>query len=117
MDAIKLYLDEDIFRILAPILRSHDYDVLSVYDVEMTGKTDRKQLEWAAAQDRVIVSFNVRHYADLAETFYNEGKTHAGILVSPQIGFSDLLRLILNVLSKSKSDDLRNTFQWLQGWR
>lgn len=117
MAEIKLYLDEDIFHNLAPVLRSRGYDVVSVYEVEMRGKSDEEQLEWAIAQNRTLVSFNARHYATLAETFYQANKPHPGILVSPQIGFSELLRLLLNVLIRSTPDQLYNTLQWLQGYR
>ncbi len=83
----------------------------------MEGRSDREQLDWAATQGRVLVSFNTRHYAELADVFYREGKSHSGILVSPQIGFSDLLRLLLNVLTRAKPEHLKDTFQWLQGYR
>lgn len=117
MAQIALYLDEDIFQNLAPVLRSRGYDVVSVYEVDMRGKSDTEQLEWAIAQNRTLVSFNARHYATLSETFYQENKSHSGILVSPQVGFSELLRLLLNVLIRATPDQLHNTLQWLQSYR
>ncbi len=117
MAKIKLYLDEDIFQNLAPVLRSRGYDVVSVYEVDMRGKSDSEQLEWAITQNRTLVSFNARHYAILAETFYQENTPHFGILVSPQVGFSELLQLLLNVLVQATPDQLYNTLQWLQSYR
>ena len=117
MAEIKLYLDEDISQVLAQVLRSRGYDVVSAHEVGMEGKTDSEQLAWAAAHERALVSFNVRHFAKLTDAYYHEGKAHAGILVSPQIGFSDLLRLTLNVLIHAKPEHLSNALQWLQSFK
>ena len=117
MDEIRLYLDEDISQVIAQVLRSRGYDVTSAHEVGMEGKPDSEQLAWAADSGRTLISFNVRHFAELAEITYREGRSHPGILVSPQIEFSDLLRLILNVLTRAKPEDLKDTFQWLQGFR
>jgi hypothetical protein len=43
-------------------------------------------LAFAATQDRVILTFNIRDFAPLHEQWNAEPKAHAGIIVSQQIG-------------------------------
>ena len=116
MDEVKLYLDEDISQVMAQVLRSRGCDVVSAHEVGMEGMSDGEQLAWASAHARTLVSFNVRHYAALADTYYREGKTHFGIVVSAQVEFSDFLRLVLNVFTRAKPEYLKNTFRWLQSY-
>jgi len=46
--ALKLYLDENIPPLLAQQLRRRGFDVLSAHEVEMLGKDDEEQLEYAS---------------------------------------------------------------------
>ena len=117
MAEVTLYLDEDIPQILAQVLRSRGYDVISAREIGMEGRSDREQLAWAAEHRRTLLSFNVRHYAELADVYYREGKSHAGIIVSPQLGFSEILRLTLKMLTRAEPEHLKDTFQWLQSYR
>ncbi len=73
MSTLRLYLDEDITDVLARVLRARGFDVVSVHDVNLAGKTDVEQLEFACAQQRVLVSFNVKHFATLAQEYAAQG--------------------------------------------
>jgi predicted nuclease of predicted toxin-antitoxin system len=66
----KLYLDEDVMNGgLVHALRLRDVDVISVRDTGMQGRTDEQQLEYATSVDRVLYSFNVRHFMALHTRF------------------------------------------------
>jgi len=115
--ALKLYLDEDVSPGLARVLRSRGYDVVSAYEVEMTGKTDEEQLSFAVSQERALLTFNVRHYAPLVDEYYEQGKEHSGVIVSRQMGLSGLVRLTLSLLSQVTAEEMRNRLDWLQAYR
>lgn len=116
MAEIKLYLDEDISPIIAVVLRSRGYDALSVHEVEMTGKKDEEQLEYARQNERVLLTFNARHFAPLAAEYYQKGREHSGIVVSKKINISEMVRLIANMLKKLNAEDLKNSLIWLQSF-
>ncbi len=55
---IRLYVDEDVHESVAPALRQHGYDVLTVREAGRRGRTDAEQLAYAAEQGRTLFSFN-----------------------------------------------------------
>lgn len=114
MGKVKLYLDEDISPVVARILRSRGYDVVSAHEVDMLAKSDEEQIEFAGKTNRIIISFNSRHYSPLAKAYFFSGKEHAGIIVSKVIDISEMLRLLINLLEKTAPDDFKNSFKWLQ---
>ena len=58
---IALYLDEDSQDSdLVQALRLREVDVLTATEAGMNGREDEEQLDHAAAQERVLYSFNAR---------------------------------------------------------
>lgn len=114
MDKIKLYLDEDISPAIARVLRSRGYDIVSAHEEGMLSKSDEEQVEFARKTNRVIISFNSRHYAPLARAYFFSEKEHAGIVVSKVIDMPEMIRLLINLLETAAPDDLKNSFKWLQ---
>lgn len=117
MAEIKLYLDEDISPEVAVVLRSRGYNAVSAHEVGMRGKGDEEQLEYAIRNGRVLLTFNTRHFAPIAEEFYLKGKEHCGIVVSKKIGLKEIIKLTANMINKAGSDDLKNLFDWLQNYK
>lgn len=117
MAEIKLYLDEDISPIVAVVLRSRRYDAVSAYEVEMQGKTDEEQLDYASQNGRTLLTFNAGHFATLAKEFYQRGKDHFGIVISKKTNLSEMIRLTVNMLKKTKAEDLKNCLIWLQSFK
>ncbi len=105
--AIRLYLDADITAgpLLAAILRQRGFDVISAVDVGNDALSDAGQFDYAVEHQRVLLTFNIKDFIPLAETFYAEGREFPGLVVSPQIKgmqFSHLLRLVLNLLNQNR---------------
>ncbi|MCS6902826.1 MAG: DUF5615 family PIN-like protein [Candidatus Bipolaricaulota bacterium] len=114
---MKLYLDENISPMLASVLRGRGYNAISAHEVGMRGKRDEEQLEYAVSQRRVLLTFNARHFAPLAEKYFKEGREHYGIVVTKTLDFSLLIRLTLNLLRKATAEELQNSFAWLESYR
>ena len=93
MAEIKIYLDEDISPVIANVLRSRGYDVISSHEVNMNGKGDKEQLDYAIQNERVLLTFNARHFAPLIEEYYQKGKEHFGIIVPKKINLSEMIKL------------------------
>lgn len=59
MTAIRFFTDEDVYGAVATALRRARIDALSTPEVRRRGQSDESQLEWASAEGRVIVTFNL----------------------------------------------------------
>ena len=76
-------LDEDISPEVARIARGLGLDVTSVAEVGRLGWSDREQLEAAAADGRVFVTYNRNDFILLTRRFFEERAPHAGVLIVP----------------------------------
>ena len=117
MVKVKLYLDEDISNLIAIILRSRGYDVVSAHEVGMRGKEDKEQLDYAIKNKRALVTFNARHFAPLTEQYYQDGIEHFGIIVSKKNNISEMISLVVNMFNNVTAEDLKNSFVWLQSYK
>jgi len=118
MSAIRFYLDEDSMnRALLMALRQREIDVTTVSEVKREGFSDEDQLLWAAENNRVICTYNIRDFSKLHRLFLSEGRIHAGILLMHQ-DFSIGERLYgLSVLVASvTAEDMRNQMAFLSNY-
>ena len=70
---MKWYLDEDLSHKVAEQLRRHGVDAISAHEVSMRGRSDQEQLAWATDHGRILVTFNVKDYEPLLETWILSG--------------------------------------------
>lgn len=54
--AIRFHLDENVSRAVASALRLRGIDVTTAVDADLIGAEDRAHIEFASAQQRVIVT-------------------------------------------------------------
>jgi len=114
---VKLYLDEMIPSELARVLREYGHDVVTTQEVGMLGKDDSDQLEYASEHGRAILTFNIGDFTHLHRTWRQEGKHHAGIVVTPELemrSFGQLLRLCLKLLDQATEDEIADRLCYLQ---
>ncbi len=83
---IRLLTDEDVSPRLAAELRLRGYDAISVRDVRRINQrlSDEDQLDYATAEGRALLVFNVRDYYLLADAWARAGRQHAGIIMTSQ---------------------------------
>ena len=91
---IKYYLDEDLSPRIAEILRKEGGDAVSCHEAGMLQASDREQLEYAAAQKRVMVTRNRNDFIRLTVHFFNEHRPHCGVLIVPYSFPGDKFRSI-----------------------
>lgn len=80
---MKYYLDENLSPKVAEILVKHRLDALSAHQVGMMKVPDWMQLEFAAAHKRVMVIRDRDDFIVLTLQFFNEQRSHCGLLVIP----------------------------------
>lgn len=78
---MRFLLDESIHPRVAELAWAMDLDVASVHDLRRAGHTDREQLEYAAEQDRVLITRNRGDYLYLTREFYRGSLPHRGVLL------------------------------------
>jgi hypothetical protein len=116
---IRLYFDEDSMRqALVQALRARAVDVVTALDVGMIEVADEEHLEWAAAQGRVLYSFNVGDFNSLHTAWLSQGRSHAGIILAPQQRFSvgEQMRRLLNLIATQSTETMRDRLEFLSAW-
>ena len=117
MTPARLYLDEDVRPLLAVTLRDRGYDAISAIELEHIGMPDSEHFAFAASEGRALLTFNIRDFVPLASRAMAEGTPFAGLIVSDQLPFGELLRRVLRLLGQRDADDLRNMITWLSDYR
>src|SRR5262245_24320633 len=83
---VRLYCDRHIKKQLAIDLRAQGYDILTTEGGSLETATDEEQLEFAAREGRAILTFNIRDFAPLHRDWLAAQRSHAGVIVSQQLG-------------------------------
>ena len=114
---MRLLLDENVNNNILRGLwqRNRDLDVIRAQDVpEVAGKDDPTLLEWAAQEERVLLTHDVRTITRDAYARIREGKRMPGIIeVSLDAPLGPVIEDILIVIGAGTSDDVENKIIYL----
>jgi hypothetical protein len=110
---IRLYLDEDGHESVVQALRRQGYDVLNAREANRRGLSDVEQLAYAAAEGRTLFSFNAADYISLHLDYLDQGRQHAGIVVSKQIPISEAVHRLLALLDQVSAEEIKTQLRWL----
>jgi predicted nuclease of predicted toxin-antitoxin system len=102
----RLYSDENLLLAVVRGLRSLGHDVLTAYEAGNANRSipDREVLDFAASQERILLTLNRRHFVRIHEA---GGAGHTGIVVCTfDADFGNQARRIHDAVVSS--DDLRN---------
>ncbi len=116
MTPIRLYTDEDVYGSVAGKLREGGLDSVSTPEANRLGESDASQLEWAAKQGRVLLTFNVAHFTRLHDDWIARSRNHAGIIVSTQRPIGDLLRRVRALAYSLGAEEMRDRLEFLSNW-
>lgn len=116
MSQVRFFTDEDLPAAIAIRLRAAGFDAVSTPEVGRRGETDPAQLSWAAAEGRVIVTFNVGDFARLHVNWLTRGKHHAGIVVAQQRTIGDILRRLARLSATLSAEDMHDRLEYLSNW-
>lgn len=114
---IRLFLDEDAQRTaLVRALKARYIDVLTANESGRTGLSDEEQLAYAAQSGRTLLTFNRRHFVKLHIEYLEEGRHHAGIIVSDQHEIGILIRRLLRLIDARSADEMQDWLEFLSNW-
>jgi Tfp pilus assembly protein PilZ len=75
-------------------------------------------LDHAAAQQRVLYSYNVGDFYRLHTASLAQGKSHAGIILAQQQRYSigEQIRRLLKLISATSAEEMKNRVEFLSAW-
>jgi len=79
---LRVYLDEDVDVLLAPLLSVHGIDCLTTVAAGNLGRTDEEQLTFALHESRVLITHNRDDFENLAVVWWGQQHDHAGIVLA-----------------------------------
>lgn len=116
MIAPRFLTDEDVYADRAVVLRQRGYDAVSTPEAGRLTEDDPSQLDWAARQGRVLMSFNVGDFVRLHGEWLRSGKHHAGLIVSEQQPLGEILRRLLNLAAALSAEEMCDRLEFLTNW-
>jgi hypothetical protein len=116
MASIRFFTEEDVYGVIAVQLRAAGFDAVSTPEVDRLGKLDAFQLEWAALEERVFVTFNVAHFAQLHYQWIAISRHHAGVIVSRQRPLGDVMRRLLHLARTLDAEGMHGRLEYLSNW-
>ena len=97
-----------MYGAIARALRAAGVDAISTHEAGRLGESDESQLEWATAEQRAFVTFNVAHVSALHDVWLQQDRHHAGIVVSSQWTLRDLRRRLLKLAKALDAETMRD---------
>jgi predicted nuclease of predicted toxin-antitoxin system len=96
---LRLLLDANLSpRRVAAKLREVGHDVLALAeDVTFEGLADPQVLEFAASEQRILITRNSRDFAPLARQWAEAGRSHAGIILIWTLDHSQFAEIVAGV--------------------
>ena len=111
---VALYADADVNGKVVAQLKEHGYDAIHAAELDQhEWENDELHLIFAAANNRALLTHNIRHFKPLYDRWWETGRTHAGIIVAPQWEIGELLRRLLKLLDTVTADEMINNYKHL----
>jgi predicted nuclease of predicted toxin-antitoxin system len=117
---VRLYLDRHIMARLAVDLRGRGFDVSRTEEGGKDTALDEEQLAFATAENRALLTFNIRDFAPLHDQWQAACRPHAGIVVSQQLGsrqYGHLLHRMLRFLDHFTADEMVSNLVHLEQFK
>lgn len=116
MTPIQIYLDEDVHPLIAHALRLRGWTALTTVEARRQGTSDLQQIEFAAENDYVLLSYNVTDFPRLHYEFIGAGNHHCGVIVATQENPGANARALLEILNIFSGQDLLDQLIYLNNW-
>lgn len=109
----RLYLDEDVHVRVARIVRSHGFMARTTRSEDMLGANDAKQLAFASDQGMVLVTHNRTDFEDLARRYFEEGRSHSGIICAVRRPPRECARRLISLLNDRTAAEFVNQLLYI----
>jgi predicted nuclease of predicted toxin-antitoxin system len=110
---IELYLDEDLDILVAQLVRSQGFDVLTTDEAGNKGLSDPEQLEFAVRGRRAIVTHNRNDFEALIQQYAAAGRQHFGVIIAVKRTPQELTRRLLAILNNTTADEMIDQVRYI----
>lgn len=113
---IKLVTDENFTEPIIRRLRqqSSNFDIVRVQDVGLRTSDDPTILEWAANNNRIVLTHDIATMPDFAYDRVYKGLPMPGMLAVPKTAvFSEVIESLLLIAEDSNEDDWKDRVTFL----
>lgn len=110
---IELYDDEDVSVLIADLIRARGFSVLTTLEAGNLGKSDAEQLEFAVSQERVLLTHNRMDFEKLALEYFEQEKTHYGIIVAVRRLPNEMAQRLFDILNQTTADEMINQIRYI----
>ena len=110
---IDLYLDEDVDVLLAHLVRARGFGVVTTQEAGHVGRTDTEQLAFAVDQGKTILTHNRVDFEALARRYFEDKKSHSGIIIAVRRHPKELARRVLILLNSLAADEIENQIRYI----
>jgi hypothetical protein len=86
---------------------------VNAHECDRKEAKDAEQLAFAVSQQRALMTFNLADFEALADEYFEQGKPHFGIIVSPQRSFRETFRRLILLTSKFARESLADQLIYL----
>jgi Domain of unknown function (DUF5615) len=83
---VKLALDHHYSPLIARLLRERGFDVVAAVEVSWEAEEDEPLLVLCRTERRCLLTNNVGDFAVIARAWQTEGRTHAGLIFTSDVG-------------------------------
>ena len=113
---MKLIGDENFDNHLIRYSRQElpNIDLVRVQDVGLRQASDSLILEWAANNERILLTHDIKTMPDFGYFRVSEGLSMSGILVVPEaVFYNEVIQHLLLILGASEADEWRDKVTFL----
>ncbi|MEN3000313.1 MAG: DUF5615 family PIN-like protein [Armatimonadota bacterium] len=105
---IELYLDEDVSRLVAALLRARGFRVMTTQEAGNIGATDEQQFAFAVENKMTLLTHNRVDFERLVKQYYEQNREHFGVIIAVRRPPNEVVARLLPILNSRTWDEMRN---------
>ncbi len=99
--------------LIAELVKARGFTVLTTVEAGNLGKSDAEQIEFAVSEKRVLLTHNRVDFENLAKEYFEQGKTHYGIIIAVRRLPNDMTQRLLEILNHNTADEMVNQIRYI----
>ena len=102
------YLDEDVHVLVAELVRAQGCAATTTLEAGNIEQPDEAQLAYATDQGMAILTHNRNDFQTLVNTFFTQGRQHAGIIIAVRRSPYELAARLTVLMNALTADEMVN---------